>query len=250
MKALILAAGYATRLYPLTKDRPKSLLPIGNKPIIEHIVDNLERIESVNEIIVVSNQRFSHQFQDWLNGVSCVKRIRLINDGTTSEENRLGAVGDMNFVINEYNIADDLLVIGGDNLLTGDLRGFLEFSELKRSSAVGLYDIKNRRIAMKYGVVMLNGDNRLIDFSEKPKVPPSSLIAMCLYYFPKEKLHLISEYLKRNEAKDAIGHYISWLSRVEQVFGYIFDGIWYDIGDKLSYQRARQKFREGINARG
>lgn len=249
MKALILAAGYATRLYPLTKDRPKSLLPIGDKPIIGYIIDNLERIETIDEIIIVSNHRFLHQFQDWLNRISPVKRIRLVNDGTTSEEDRLGAVGDMNFVINEYNIADDLLVIGGDNLLTGDLRGFLEFSKLKRSLAVGLYDIKNRRMATKYGVVMLNGDNRLMDFSEKPKVPPSSLIAMCLYYFPKEKLNLISEYLKRDEAKDAIGHYISWLSRVEGVFGYIFDGIWYDIGDRESYQRAKQKFREGINAK-
>lgn len=244
MKALILAAGYAVRLYPLTQTYPKPLLKVNKKPIIDYIIDKLEEIEELDEIIVVTNSKFISVFEKWAQGLKTSKPVSLVDDLTLTPEDRLGAIGDMAFSIKNKRIKEDLLVIGGDNLFDIDLDDFLSFAKDKKMYAsIGVYDIKDRAQASKYGVIKINKTNKIIDFKEKPKNPQSTLVAMCLYYFPKTKLKLIGQYLGNKKHKsDATGFYIDWLRKTDLVYGFVFDGKWYDIGDKSFYGKAREAF--------
>jgi len=244
MKALILAAGYGTRLYPLTKTYPKALLEAGNKPIISHIVDNLLGIKEINEIIVVTNSKFFPCFKQWAKGLRLPKALSLVDDLTNTLQGRRGAVGDMDFAIQRKRIRDDLLVIGGDNLFDGRLDEFLKFSRAhKGSPIVGGFDIKAKLLARKYGVIKLDGSCRVAEFQEKPLQPRSTLVGMCLYYFPKERLGLIREYLRKKSHKsDATGFYIDWLKDRVEVYGYVFRGRWFDIGDHKLYRKASLSF--------
>jgi len=244
MKALILAAGYATRLYPLTKEYPKSLLKVGARSIIDYIIDKLCVIQDIDEIIVVTNSKFISVFRKWADETKSSKKITLVDDLTKDHADRRGAIGDMNFVIEDRHIEDDVLIVGGDNLFNSQLREFLSFAKGKSPSPViGVYDIKNKEQSTKYGVIKMDQDNRIIDFEEKPKIPKSTFIAMCLYYFAKEKLALIKEYLDtKTDKHDATGFYIDWLRKKEKVYGFVFSGKWYDIGHYEFYHEANQTF--------
>ncbi len=243
MKALILAAGYATRLYPLTKEYPKPLLKVAKRPIIDYIIDKLTALDEIDEIFVVTNSKFMPQFKKWHKLLKCRKRISLIDDLTKSLDDRRGAIGDMNFAINKKRIKDDILVIGGDNLFSGNLKELLSFAKGNHNPVIGAFNIKDLRQARKYGVIKLDRENKVVDFKEKPQNPKSTLIAMCLYYFPKNKLGLVKEYIKSKRDKhDATGFYIDWLSKKAAVYGYVFQGVWYDIGDHEFYRQARRRF--------
>lgn len=244
MKALILAAGYATRLYPLTEEYPKPLLRINRRPIIDYIIDKLKAIDEIDEIIVVTNSKFMSRFRVWQARRCTHKRVSLVDDLTKSNAQRRGAIGDMDFAIDKKNIKEDLLVIGGDNLFDGDLGKFLSFAKTnKKNPAIGVYNIGSRIKAKKYGVMKLDKKNKVIDFQEKPKRPQSTFIAMCLYYFPKERLRFIKEYLNNKTKKtDATGLYIDWLRKKLPVYGFVFSGRWYDIGDRKFYNAAKKKF--------
>lgn len=250
MKALILAAGYGTRLYPLTKKYPKALLPVAKRPLLNYIIGKLTKIKHIAEIIVVTNDKFFSNFSLWAKKFKSKKhnvRLEVLNDGTTAEKDRLGAIGDIHFVLCKENIKEDVLIIGGDNLFEEDISHFVKFALHKRPRVtVGVYDIRRRSSASKYGVVTLAAkDNKIIDFAEKPAHPQSSLIATCLYYIAKEKLRYFKEYLKdpRNE-KDSAGSFISWLSKKEEVYGFVFRKHWYDIGDPKIYQEADRVFSQ------
>jgi len=244
MKALILAAGYATRLYPLTKEYPKPLLPVKKKPIINYIVDKLDAAREVNEIIVVTNSKFIRCFKKWTQGLRLSKPLVLVDDLTRDNASRLGAIGDVDFVLRKKNLKENLLVVGGDNLFDASLKGFLSFVKKHKSSPViGAYDAKDLERAKHYGVVRLDKNKRLTDFKEKPKKPHSTLIAMCLYYFPARSLALIREYLQvRRKKHDATGLYIDWLKKKMQVYGFVFGGCWHDIGGHKFYRQARETF--------
>lgn len=245
MKALILAAGYATRLYPLTKNYPKPLLHVGNKPIIGYIIDKLKTAKEIDEIIIVTNSKFVSRFKTWSEKLRINKALKVIDDLTSGLDDRRGAIGDMFFAINKENIREDLLVIGGDNLFDGNLKDFLEFTREKQGSPViGIYDIRDRLKAGKYGVVKLDNKNKITYFQEKPRNPESTLAAMCLYFFPREKLKLIEEY-SCGDAKrcDASGFYIDWLRKKIPVYGFIFGGRWYDIGSHKYYNEAKETFK-------
>jgi glucose-1-phosphate thymidylyltransferase len=249
MKALILAAGYATRLYPLTKEYPKPLLTVAGRPIIDYIVDKINNIHNIDEIIVVTNSKFISKFKKWVKGLKLEKKISLVDDLTKNYEDRRGAIGDMLFSIEKKRLKESLLVVGGDNIFDGELDDFLSFAlHLNKNPVIGAYDIKDKREARKYGVIKLDKRNKVIDFQEKPDYPKSTLIGMCLYYFPKERLSLISEYLsfkkkKKADRHDAIGFYLYWLTRKIRVYGFKFSGRWYDIGHHRSYDEARQSFK-------
>ncbi|MDD5045259.1 MAG: nucleotidyltransferase family protein [Candidatus Omnitrophica bacterium] len=245
MKALILAAGYAIRLYPLTKQRAKSLLLVRRKPIINYIVSKLEAAGEIDEIFVITNSKFISQFRQWKKGLDCSKRLRLIDDQTKAHEDRLGAIGDILFAVKKGKINDDLLVIGGDNLFDSDIKEFLEFGRAKKGhTVIGIFDLKNRQEAKRYGVIRLDKNSRIADFKEKPRHPRSALVAMCLYLFPKNKLRRIREYLgDRNKNRDATGYYIDWLRKKESVYGFVFSGRWYDIGDHSFYKKAKERFK-------
>jgi len=244
MKALILAAGYATRLYPLTKEYPKPLLKVNHKPIINYIVDKLKRIPEIDEIIVVTNSKFSARFKSWGKKIRSPKVITVLDDQTKDNHHRLGAIGDMDFAITRKKIKDDLLVVGGDNLFDGKLEGFLSFAAGHHNKPViGAYNIRSKSKARHYGVMKLDKFKRVIDFQEKPKKPHSTIVAMCLYYFPKDELGLISEYQKKKDKlHDATGFYIDWLRKKINVYSFVFKGRWYDIGDHKFYGEAKASF--------
>lgn len=244
MKALILAAGYATRLYPLTKEYPKSLLLVGQRPIIDYIIDKLAVLDELDEIFVVTNSKFISKFKNWSKTQRIKKRLTIIDDLTKDENHKRGAIGDIGFAINDRKIKNDLLVIGGDNLFDKGLLDFVSFAKKKElHPTIGIFDIKDISKADKYGVVKLDDNRRIIDFKEKSKNPNSTLVAMCLYYFPKEKLSLIKEYLNAGtNSNDATGFYIDWLRKNESVFGFVFNGRWYDIGHRSFYNEAKEAF--------
>ena len=246
MKALILAAGYATRLYPLTKEYPKPLLEVEKRPIIDYIFDKLSAVAQIDEIIVVTNSKFVYQFKEWAAQKKSRQVISVVDDLTTSNEDRLGAIGDINFAVEHVKIDEDLLVVGGDNLFDGDLNGLLVFAKNNAPHPViGVYDIQDVSHASRYGVVHLNDNSKVIDFREKPSNPESSLVAMCLYFFPKERLGLIGEYLaSKAQKRDATGFYIDWLRNRVPVFAYTFHGRWYDIGDHKFYNEANKQFNK------
>lgn len=239
-----MAAGYATRLYPLTKEYPKPLLEVDGRPIIDYIVSRLEAAGLIDEIVVVANSKFIPLFRKWAKARKRVLPISLVDDLTSTLQDRLGAIGDMQFAIAKKRIKDETLVIGGDNLFDGDIREFIEFVRSKSNSpAIGVYDVRDKLKVRHYGVVSLNAEKRIIDFQEKPKRPKSTLAAMCLYYFPGDKLGLVKKYLDDKDAgNDTTGSYIRWLKDETPVYAYIFAGRWYDIGSHKFLNEAKEKF--------
>lgn len=243
MKCVLLGAGYATRLYPLTRERPKPLLPVGGVPILQRIVDGVRRIPDVDRIYVVTNHRFVQHYYNWLRDAQDARvPIEIFDDMTTSPDDRLGAVGDIDFVIRHAKIDDEMLVIGGDNLFEFEFERFVSFARKKRGSAVAVKDVKSRELASLYGVVAVDRTDRVTDFEEKPPTPASTLIAVAMYHFAKDHVPLVRQYLEEGHNKDQPGHYIAWLHRQVPVYAYAFEGEWYDIGDIDSYSRANEKY--------
>ncbi|KAF0244804.1 MAG: glucose-1-phosphate [Planctomycetota bacterium] len=245
MKALLLGAGYGTRLYPLTKNRPKPLLNIGRKPMVEWILDRLLPIPGLNGIALVTNSRFAENFEDWRKSYRSPVPVAVYNDGTTSNEDRLGAVGDIQFTIREGKIDDDLLVVAGDNLFEFDVAKMVAFGREKGGPVVCLKDMQHAGpLISQYSVVTLDANRRITDFEEKPARPKTSLISICLYYFPKATLPLVDRYLASGHNKDQPGWYIQWLVKQVPTFGYVIDGLWFDIGDIDSYDKANEIFEK------
>lgn len=245
MKALVLAAGYATRLYPLTKNFPKPLLKVANKSIIDYIIEEIDKVASVDEIIVITNAKYYSKFQEWSKQVSCSKQIRVLDDRTTSDDDKLGAIGDVHFAIENEKLSDELLVVGGDNIFEGSLNDFVEFAKSKGSCAIGIYDLQEKDKAKRYGVVKTDKDGKIVDFAEKPQNPASSLVAMCLYFFPKDKLGLVGKYMDDPaNKKDATGFYISWLVKKITVYAFVLSGRWFDIGQRDFLKQADNYFSQ------
>ncbi|MBF0570251.1 MAG: nucleotidyltransferase family protein [Candidatus Omnitrophica bacterium] len=244
MKALILAAGYGTRLASVIKDTPKPLIPVGERPLIDYVVDKLQDIKPLSEIVVVSNNKFTPQFQQWAASRHGLP-VRVVNDGTNTPEERLGSVGDIRFVWKKEASAQDWLVIGGDNLFDQNMSVYMDFAISKTPAVtIGVFDIKDISAATKFGVLGLDNAQKVTSFEEKPKNPVSSIIAMCVYYFPKQTIGFLEEYLSQSKAVDAAGSYIQWLSNKKTVYGFQFSGKWYDIGSIESLEEARAHFNK------
>lgn len=241
MKVLILCAGYATRLYPLTKDRPKHLLIIAGRTMLEHTIVKLEQVSGIDEIYLVTNHKFFPQFQYWQKTFKSSKKIEVLDDGTISDGTKLGAIGDMKFVIEKEHINDDLLVLAGDNLFRLNLVDFVNFFKTY-GTAIAIYDVKSKDLVSKYSEVKLDKENRVISFTEKPVNPETTLAAICMYLFPKEKLGLINKYLDEGNNPDQPGRYIQWLHKRENVYGFVFSDKWYDIGDINQYNEANKEY--------
>ncbi len=239
MKALILAAGYATRLYPLTLDQPKPLLQVGEKKIVEHIVSKLEKLD-VDTIYIITNDKFYGHFCDWEKRFVSNKNIKIINDQTISNENRLGAIGDINYVVEQEKIDDDLLVIGGDNLFEDDLSGLINcFNE--KGSSILLNDVGDKELARLYGIVSLGEQGQIVKFVEKPLEPESTLASTLIYLLQKEHLPLLAKSLELGQA-DRAGDFIKYLSEHEKVFGLSLEGRWFDIGSMEQLKEAEEVY--------
>ena len=240
MKALILAAGYATRLRPLTDTWAKELLPVGGRPIIDSIVDRIRDVDEVDEIHVVTNARKGPAFQAWADGSAIVMH----DDGTTSNDDRLGAIGDLRLVIERAALDDDLLVIAGDNLFEFSLADLVAFwHEKGPGSALAVHDVGSRALARRYGVVALDEDDRVVEFVEKPDDPPSTLAATATYLFARDHLPLVETYLDQGNVPDQPGRFVAWLHTREPVYGWRFAGEWFDIGDAEQLLEADNRLR-------
>jgi len=240
VKALILAAGYATRLRPLTDTWAKELLPVGGRPIIDRIVDGIAEVLGVDEVHVVTNARKAPMFREWARG----REVTIHDDGTASNEDRLGAIGDMLFVIESAQIDDDLLVIAGDNLFEFRLADFVAFWAGKEgASAVAVRDVGSLELASHYGVVDLADDGRIHSFVEKPADPASSLAATATYLYHRDHVQLIRPYLEGEHGSDQPGRFVGWLHRHEPVYGWVFGESWHDIGNYEQLLEADNELR-------
>jgi glucose-1-phosphate thymidylyltransferase len=237
VKALVLAAGYATRLRPLTDTIPKPLLPIGGKPMVDWILESLAET-SVDEVHLVTNARFAADFEQWATG----KDVHVHNDGTTSNEDRLGAIGDIAFV----GLDDDLLVIASDNLFDYSLADYERYWRTKGGSCVAVHDVGDVELAKQYGIVDVDGEDRITDFVEKPEQPPSTLAATATYLYRRDHAALVPTYLAEGNPPDQPGNLVAWLHKREPVFAYRFTGEWYDIGDQAQLLEADNRMRRRV----
>lgn len=244
MIALILAAGYGTRMYPLTEDTPKALLPIGSKSILELLIDKL-RTPALRprELLLVSNHRFAASFRQWFSARKLEFPGVVLDDGSTSDEDRLGSMGDLAFAIRNRRMDEDLLVLGSDNLFQEDLTGLMDLAQRNQAITLGAYELPDRKLASLYGVLSVDSQQRITSFEEKPAQPTSSLISTAVYFFPRTKLPLVLEYVSSRKIADKVGSFIAWLISRELVFAYRFRGRWIDIGDITSYQQAQESFQ-------
>ena len=248
MKAVILAAGYATRLRPLSDSVPKQLLPVGGRPILDWILENVEAVEEIDEVHLVTNSRFAAQFEHW----GRERGVQVHDDGTKTNEDRLGAVGDLQLALERGGIDDDVLVIAGDNLFDFRLSDYVAFWRGKGvASAVAVYDCGDLELATHYGIVELADDDRLLYFVEKPDDPPSTLAATATYLYAREHVPFVSRYLAEGHAPDQAGSLVAWLYRHEPVYGYRFPGSWSDIGNlgQLLEADNRMRRRHGLPER-
>lgn len=241
MKSIILAAGYGTRLYPLTLNQPKPLLEVAEKPMVEHIISRIEGVDDVDEIFIVTNNKFYNHFVEWLKSYSSNKKIKIVNDMTKSNEDRLGSIGDVSFVIEKENINDDVLVIAGDNLFEFSLKDVVNVFKERKTTVVALYDVKDIELAKKYGIVSVDKSNKIIDFKEKPEKPESTLASTGVYIYPKNILKFIVEYADKGEA-DKTGNLLEELYKKEDIYCYVSDKRWYDIGSFEQLEEARENY--------
>jgi glucose-1-phosphate thymidylyltransferase len=227
MRALILAAGYATRLRPLTDSLPKMLLPLAERPMLDYLLDRIREVDELDEIHLVTNAQFAPAFRDW-----APEDVTVHDDGTTSNEDRLGAIGDIAFTIERAGLrGEDLLIVAGDNLIGYSLRTFVEFWREKGGSAIAVYEVEDRSLLPQYGVVELDDDDRVVGLEEKPAEPKSDLAATAAYLYRGADLELLPRYLEEGNAPDAPGNFAVWLHTRTPLYGYRFSGEWHDIGD-------------------
>lgn len=241
MKAIILAAGYATRLYPLTRDRAKALLPIGGKPMIDYIVEQMDTVAELDEIYVVTNSRFAVQFQEWAGQVKSRAPVTILDDGTTCDENRRGAIGDISFVIEEMQIDDELMVIAGDNFFTYSLRDYVAFFHRIGRDCVCVKEWADEKELSQFGVALLDADGRVLDIEEKPEKPKSNLAVFAAYLYRRDTVPLFAEYLSAGNKPDAPGNFPAWLHKRKEVYAYAFEGECYDIGTPESYREVQKR---------
>jgi glucose-1-phosphate thymidylyltransferase len=242
LKAIVLAGGYATRLYPLTRDRPKHLLEVGGRPILELLLERLP-LDELDAMYVVTNAKFAERFREW--AASYPADLSVIDDGTTSDEDRLGAIGDLRLAIDTENLDDDLIVAAGDNLFTERLDGFARFGQERDAAAIAVYDVGDLEEMKRLSSIVVDADSRLISFVEKPERPESTLAGIALYFYPRAILPLVGRYLAEGNNPDQPGRLIGWLYRRTPVYAWRVPGQWFDVGTPETLAEAQRIFGSG-----
>ena len=245
MKVIILAAGYATRLYPLTLTQPKPLLPVAGKPMVDHVLDNLTSISGIDRIYIVTNAKFADHFQKWADDYRAKKArldFTIVNDGSTDDSNKLGAIGDLHLVITREKVDDDIIVVAGDNLFSESLGGFGIFARQKNAPVLAVFDVGNLEEIRKYNAITIDADGKITFFEEKPKQPKSTVTGIALYYYPRATVPLVKQYVAEGNNPDQPGRLVQWLYPRTPVYTWRVPGIWYDIGSKEALEEANRVF--------
>ena len=246
MKCLILAAGYATRLYPLTENFPKPLLTVGEKTILDWLVDDIDTAGAVDEYVVISNHKYAHHFDAWAKTKS--QRITVVDDGTDTNETRLGAVKDIRYAIDSLGLDDDMLVIAGDNVLDFSLTRFMAYAGEKKASCIMRYYEPNDQKLLKCGVVTVDGSDRVLNMTEKSPTPATHWCCPPFYYYTKADARLVQKGIDSGCGTDAPGSYVAWLCAQTEVYAMEMPGKRYDIGNLESYERVKAEYK-GIAVR-
>ena len=241
MKCLILAAGYATRLYPLTENFPKPLLKVGDKTILDWLVDDLDGCRKIDEYVVISNGKFAEHFEAWAKGKS--QKITVVNDGTYSNDTRLGAVGDVSYALDVCDIDDDVLIIAGDNVLDFSLAEFVDYAVKKRASCIMRYFEADVKRLSKSGVVTLGDGDNVVSMDEKPACPRSNWCAPPFYFYTKEDVRKIDYAISDGCGVDAPGSFVAWLCDKTEVYAMEMPGKRYDIGNIESYEKVCKEYK-------
>ena len=240
MKCLILAAGYATRLYPLTENFPKPLLEVGGKTILDWLVDDIDTAGVVDEYVVISNHKYAHHFESW--AATKTMKVTVVDDGTDSNETRLGAVKDIQFAIDALKLDDDMLVIAGDNVLSFSLTKFIRYALEKKTSCIMRYYEGSEKKLQKCGVVEIDEADRILGMEEKPAQPKSNWCCPPFYYYTKEDASLVEKGIEAGCGTDAPGSYIAWLCTQTPVHAMEMPGQRYDVGNLESYERIKKEY--------
>lgn len=244
MKIVILAAGYATRLYPLTLNQPKPLLKVAGKPMIEHVMDNIAPIPGIDRVYVVTNAKFAGHFEKWAAEYKRRQPLEfsIINDGSTDDGNKLGAIGDLHLVLTREKVQDDILVVAGDNLFSETLEDFGKYCQEKAAPVLAVYDVGDLEQIKKYNAITMDRDGKITFFEEKPAKPASTVTGIALYYYPKSTLPLILQYVAEGNNPDQPGRLVQWLYPRTPVYTWRVPGIWFDIGAKETLDEADRIF--------
>jgi glucose-1-phosphate thymidylyltransferase len=239
VKAVILAGGYATRLYPLTLDRPKHLLEVGGRPILELLLERLP-LDELEAVYVVTNAKFAERFREWAESYPAA--VIVLDDGTTSEDDRLGAIGDLQLVIESQGLDDDLIVAAGDSIFTERLDDFARFGRERGAAAIAVYDIGDLDEMRRLSSISVDADSRLVAFEEKPERPESTLAGIALYFYPRAVVPLVGRYLAEGNNPDQPGRLVAWLYERVPVYAWRVPGRWFDIGTPETLAEAEDLF--------
>ena len=245
MHAIILAAGYATRLRPLTETTAKPLLPVGGRPMIDYIYDKIVEVGEVEAVHIVTNHRFAASFEEWASAHESRLPLHVHDDGTRSNEDRLGAIGDVRFTIERAGLQhEDLMIVAGDNLFDFSLSDYVQFWHTKGDgSCIAVYDCPDRELVSQYSVVELDERDRVISFVEKPANPTTTTVGIATYIYHREHVPLVERYLHEGNSPDQPGKFIAWLHQRTPVYGYRIAGTWMDIGDLGQLTEADNRLR-------
>ena len=251
MKALLLGAGYATRLYPLTRERPKPLLPVGGVAILERICGKIFPVPGVDRIYIVTNHRFAGHYYRWLSGFQEAKEppvpIEIFDDLTNSPDDRLGAIGDIGFVLDEQQLDDDLVVVAGDNLFGSDVSEFAAYGREVDAPVIALHDVGDLSRMPEYNQIEVDSEGRIVFFEEKPASARTTLAGVALYYYPRRALPLVRQYLAEGNNPDQPGRLVEWLYPRTAFYTWLLPGEWYDIGSAETLQEADRIFSQSRN---
>lgn len=240
MKCLILAAGYATRLYPLTENFPKPLLEVKGKTILDWLIDDIDTLGAVDEYVVISNHKFAHHFDKW--AAEKTQKVTVVDDGTSTNETRLGAVKDIQYAIDKLGLDDDMLVIAGDNLLNFSLTEFIKYAKTKNSSCIMRYYEANEQKLLKCGVVTIDENDKILEMTEKSPTPATHWCTPPFYFYTKEDAKLVQAGIDAGCGVDAPGSYIAWLCHQTDVHAMEMPGKRYDIGNLESYEKVQEEY--------
>ncbi len=242
MTCIVLAAGYATRMYPLTLTTPKPLLDVAGKTILDHILEKVARAPGIGRVVVVSNAKFHGAFLAWAERGNLPFQTVILNDGSTDNGNRLGAVADIAFAVDKAGIDEDALVLAGDNLFDFEISDFKAFFDRKNADCVTTHILDDTDRLRRTGVIEMGPDDRVLSFEEKPRIPKSRFAVPPFYMYRRDTLPLFAEFLSRGNDPDAPGNFIPWLLERKPVYAFRFSGGRYDIGSPESYREAVRIF--------